>query len=277
MSDQYLCFQGEFYRQDQSPLHLNRAFLYGDGVFESMRSKGDRIHLYSLHMERLQKSLELLKIEYSTDLFREIEIAAKDLIRKNKLNRGARLRLSVFRSGGGRFLPETNRPSYLIQAEECSSEFELNAKGISLELADSIRLYPSPFSRIKTIGSQVYINASIECERRGFDELLLLNPRGEVAEGTHSNCFIRIGKQVITPHLASGCLAGVMRTHIIDLIEGSNHELVQREVRAEELMSADEVFMTNSIGGIRWVGSYRQKRYFSDLSKKLVELINQEL
>lgn len=277
MSEEYLCFQGEFYRQDQSPLHLNRAFLYGDGVFETMRSKGDRIHLFSMHMQRLRKSMELLKIEYNNELSNEIELAAKDLIRKNKLNRGGRLRLTVFRSGAGRFLPQSNRPSYLIQAESRGAEFELNTKGLNLELADSIRIYPNPFSAIKTIASQVYVMASIECEQRGFDELLLLNQRGEVVEGTHSNLFIRIGKEVITPHLQSGCLAGVMRSHIIQLIEGSNHDLNQREVRAEELMSADEVFMTNSIAGIRWVGSYRQKRYFSDLSKKLIELLNQEL
>jgi branched-chain amino acid aminotransferase len=277
MSEEYLCFQGEFYRQDQSPLHLNRAFLYGDGVFESMRSKGDRIHLFPMHIQRLQKSLEVLKIEYNTELFNEIELAAKDLIRKNRLSQGARLRLTVFRSGGGRFLPQSNRPSYLIQAESCSPQFELNAKGLNLELADSVRIYPNPFSTIKTIASQAYILAAMECEQRGFDELLLLNQRGEVVEGTHSNLFIRIGKEVITPHLQSGCLAGVMRAHIIQLIEGSNHHIIQREVGAEELMSADEVFMTNSISGLRWVGSYRQKRYFSDLSKKLIDLLNQEL
>ena len=277
MSEEYLCFQGEFYRKDQNPLHLNRAFLYGDGVFESMRSKGDKIHLFALHIERLKKSLEVLQIEYSTDLFKEIEIAAKDLIRKNKLNKGGRLRLTVFRSGGGKFKPETNRPSYLIQAEACSSDFELNTKGLSLELADSIRLYPSPFSAIKTIGSQSYITASIECEKRGFDDLILLNQKGEVVEGCSSNIFMRIGKDVITPHLSSGCLAGVMRAHVIQLLQGSNHNIVQREVGTEELMSADEIFMSNSISGIRWVGSYRQKRYFSDLSKKLIELLNQEL
>lgn len=274
----YLCHQGEFFKKDHQAFESNRAFLYGDGVFETMRAKGEHIHLLELHFERLRKSLDLIRIEYSPELFREINLAITELIRRNNHEDGARLRLTVYRMSEGKYLPKANRAAYLIQSEDLNhADYTLNQKGLRIELTDEFRVHPSPFTGLKTIGSQLYIQAALECDRRGFDELLLLNHRGEVAEGTHANLFMRLGKEVITPTLASGCLAGVMRAQVINLLQGSNYQLSQRELRPEELMSADEVFLTDSISGVRWVGSYRQKRYFNDLSKRLIELLNKEL
>lgn len=258
-------------------MRLNRAFLYGDGVFESMRAKNGRIHLLGMHLDRLRKSLDILSIDYTEDLLLELRSALSESLKKNRLLKAARLRLTVFREGEGKFLPKSNRANYLIQVEALEGDFSLNHQGMKLALARNNRLYANPYSAIKTIGSQIYIQAALEKQAREVDELILLNQQGDLVEGCHSNLFIRKGKSVFSPPLSSGCLAGVMRARLFKLIPEMGHELSETELKEQDLIEADEVFLTNSISGVQWVGSYEKKRYFSNLSKQLIEKLGSEL
>ena len=100
--------------------------------------------------------------------------------------------------------------------------------------------------------------------------MILLNSRNELVEGVSSNIFLRIKDEIYTPALNSGCLAGVMRQHIIDQLD-LGMPVKEKSLKLDDLQLADEVFFTNSIQGVKWVGSYQNKRYFNHSSKAIMQ------
>lgn len=277
MSVSYLCYQGEFYRSDRPFMGLNRAFKYGDGCFETMRSFGENIPFLSFHFHRLKSTLQFLRIEFDEDFIAEVQSALIETIRKNELQNGSRLRLTVFRRGGGRYQSEEDRAAYLIEIEPASSKFELNTKGLSIELSKNVLIYPSPYTSMKLIGSPTYILAAKEKVEQKKDDLLICNPKGEIAEATYSNLFIVKNKTVLTPPISSGCLNGVMRAKMFEIMPLLGHTLSEKELSTADVESADEVFLTNAISPVTWVSSFRTHRYFKKLSQHIVDYLNKNL
>lgn len=273
----YICFQGEFYREDKPFMGLNRAFKYADGCFESMRSFGDRIPLLDWHFDRLRASLDQLQIDTEKDFFLELRSALLDTIFKNELEEGARLRLTVFRKGGGKYLPMENYAAYLVEAEEAEPKFQLNTKGLNIELAKNTIIYPTPYSSLKLIGSPFYIHAAKEKESLKVDEIILCNNQGHLVEASASNLFMVKGKEVYTTPLSSGALNGVMRAYLKGLIDKLGYQLIEKDLIPEDLLNVEEIFFSNAVSGIKWVASFRRKRYFKNLSHLLVEKLNQDL
>jgi len=270
MPAKFLCFQGEFFRTNVPFMGANRAFLYGDGVFESMRSVGPKVPLLSMHLDRLKASLDALRIKTENDFYKGIESAILETLKINSMTQGARIRLTVFRSGAGKYEPIENRPTYLIEVEEGSPAFELNKKGLSIDIAKDSLIYPTPYSSMKLIGSHPYILASIERKESKADELILLNDRGELVEACSSNLFLVKGKKVYTPPLSSGCLNGVMRAYVKGMVSKFDHQLVEKVLFPNDLEDSDEIFLTNAVNGVSWVASYKKRRFFNSFSKRII-------
>lgn len=277
MSQAYVCYQGEFYREDRPFMGLTRAFKYGDGVFETMRSFGKKVHLLELHFERLKNSLKALSIETDKEFYSELRSALVDTIVKNDCLNGCRLRLTVFRAAAGKYLPKSNQAAYLIEAEAIENKFELNSVGLKIEIAESIQITPNPFSNLKSISSQPYIIAALENEQRGSDDLLILNTKNQIVEACHSNVFLRVGKKIYTPPLSSACISGVMRAYLLSQIPTLGYSIEEKDLYVKDLVDADEVFLSNSAQGLKWVGSYGKKRYFKNFSQSFIESLNKNL
>jgi len=274
---QYILHNDEFIAIDQPILTAhNRGFRYGDGLFESMRMSNGKLRFAEQHAERLKAGMKALKME-GASLLDEYFLKQKtaELCKKNKLKDNARFRLSVYRSGEGLYTPDTNKTGYVLEATALSeSKYELNRKGLIVDVYDELTKSVDPLSNYKTSNSLVYVMAGLYKKQHGLDEAFILNHKGFLCESISSNVFVVYDKQIYTPALSEGCIVGVMRGVVMDLAKNHDIQVIEAQINPEVLKEAEEVFITNAIGGIRWVMGYGRKRYFNEVTKMLSAKLN---
>jgi branched-chain amino acid aminotransferase len=277
---QYINLNGAYQKTEEPALHhTNRGFQYGDALFETMHANGKVIQFFDRHMERLTRSMGMLKMEIPPKISgKTIENEIVRLLHKNRHLKGARVRLTVFRNPGGKYTPEDNSCSYLIETSSLEHDiYQLNDKGLFIDVFPGLKKPIHPLSNLNTTNDLIHVMAGLHKKEHGLDECLLLNEKGEITEAINSNVFIMDQGELRTPPLASGCLEGIMREQIIECAREINiHVSDSKPLTLEELMKADEVFLTNAIKGIQWVGGIRQKRYFKQTARKLLSVLNEK-
>jgi branched-chain amino acid aminotransferase len=277
---QYINLNGTHLTAEQPALHhTNRAFQYGDALFETMHANGKVVQFFDQHMQRLIKAMGMLKMDIPPKISgKTIEKEITRLLHKNRHLKGARVRLTVFRNPGGKYTPEDNSCSYLIESQKLDHDtYQLNDKGLFIDVFPGLKKPVHPLSNLKTTNDLIYIMAGLHKKEHGLDECLLLNEKGEITEAISSNVFVVYNRVLSTPPLASGCLEGIMREQIIECAGALNIRVSDSQpLTPEELMQADEVFLTNAIKGIQWVGGIRQKRYFKQTARKLLSVLNEK-
>jgi branched-chain amino acid aminotransferase len=273
---------GQFMAYDKGTFDvLNRAFLYGDCVFETMFSGTDRIYFFEDHMNRLNEAMKVLKFNIPilfSDGTQQLQSEALRLIMKNGIFGNARLRLTVFRKSGGFYTPQTNDVDYILTAEPLKySCYVLNKQGLTCDLFEEIRKPANLFSPYKISNSILYTMSGIYNKSKQMDESFILNEAGNIIESTSSNVFIVINDEIITPPVSDGCIAGIMRKQIIRMAEKHSIQITRKPILKEDVLRAEEVFLSNAIKGIQWVVAYKQRRYYKKLSEFLIGKINEEL
>jgi len=255
----------------------NRAHIYGDGLFESIRViNGFPINLEN-HLVRLKEGMKVLRMvipQSFTLAFFEEEI--KMLLDQNGIERGGRVRLSIDRRPGGFFLPHNNDVDYFIEAYSLpNNKFLLNEIGFKIDQYEDIKKQINLLSAFKTKNGLIYIMAKLRAREMGLDDLLIQNDRMGIIEGGSANLFVVSNGVLYTPGLDSGCLGGTMRMQIINLALANNIKVYECNISPQNLLVADEVFLTNATEGIIWVASYRTKQYFNYLSNQLIDYLNE--
>jgi len=227
---------------------FDRGFLYGDGVFETMRGYNSAVFKIGDHLTRLRDSLYTisLKIPHSRSLLtREIY----RLIKINKL-KDAYIRLTVTRGEGtiGLSRCDCENPTVVIIAKQFTPYPALMYRnGIEVKIVDVRQNELSPASGIKSISFLNYILARIEAKQAGFDDAVLVNSRGHICEATVSNiCMVR-RRALMTPRLEDGLLPGITRGVILALAPRVGLKARETTVTRSMLYNADEVFLTNSL------------------------------
>jgi branched-subunit amino acid aminotransferase/4-amino-4-deoxychorismate lyase len=257
--------------------HYNRAFCYGDALFETIRCLGTQPCFMDLHSDRLIKGMKVLKMNAPNNFRQTLSSTIEKLLNKNRIFKGSRIRITVFRDDGGLYTPETNNISWLMEASSLENEkFILEPKGLTIDIYDDIHKPVNLLSNLKTTNALIYILAGIYRKENRIDECLILNQFGRITESISSNIFIVHGKTIITPTLSEGCIEGTMRRTIIDLARENGYEIVEKGVLEKYLVDAEEVFLTNAIQGIKWVSAYKDRRYFNFVSRKLIAILNQQ-
>lgn len=234
--------------QDATIGILDRGFLYGDGVFESMRSYRGYIFKLREHLERLYFGLKVLKISvpYEMKVFEE---AIYTLLKINRLS-NAYIRVTVTRGvGKRRFLPHRDlKPNTVIITERFKTyPSKIYNDGVRLKISGIRQNESSPITRIKSINYLNNILAKVEARQAGFDDALMLNLKGCVAEASASNIFLVKDNRLITPSVDSGILPGITRAVILDIAKKLGLETIQQKIYLSEVYTADEVFLTNSL------------------------------
>jgi branched-chain amino acid aminotransferase len=277
MQTEYILMNDEVLVKDDAVLKSgNRAFKYGDGLFESMRMSNGKLNFADLHAERLSSGMRALKMESST-LIDEYFLKHKtaELAKKNKFKDNVRFRLSVYREGEGLYTPESNKFGYLLEATALTEQdYILNKKGLIIDVYDDITKSVNVLSGFKTTSALLYVMAGLYKKQHKLDEAIIINQHGFLCESISSNVFIVYEKKIYTPALSEGCVAGVMRKVVIKLAQANNIEIVEAQINPEILNEAEEVFVTNATGGIRWVMGFGKKRYFNETAKTLTTLLN---
>lgn len=279
MSKQFINFNGNIIPADQQVLSINnRAFRYGDGLFESMRYMKGKLKFCDLHIERVRKGMKLLKLDnysYIDDWF--LREKAEELVRRNKTGPNARVRLTVFRDADGLYSPTANKIAYVLESQKLEdSQYIFNSKGLIIDVFDEIPKQVNILSNLKTCNALVYVLAGIFKNQNALDEVLILNQNGFLCESMSSNVFVIYDRKLYTPALNEGCIAGVMRQVVMRLAKENDIELVEAQINPEILNEADEVFLTNAGKGIQWVMGYNNKRYFNEVSRFLNEKLNMQ-
>ena len=253
-------------------MHTNRAFRYGDGLFETIRLLNGEILFLDRHLARIKRSMEYFSMEWHHDFsFQNLHLLIRHLDQVNNLRGNGRIRLEVFRAGGGYYTPQNNEVNYLIEAEPLvDKEYKLNQTGLRVDLFSEASKPLNRLSNVKSSNAMIYVMAALHRKKSGFDDSLIYNADGNIAEGVSSNVFAMLNGELCTPSLDQGCVSGIMRERIIEIMKSKNKKCTERKISLNDLLHADEVFFTNVIEGIRWVGAIRNKRYFNSFSRTLV-------
>lgn len=279
MTQIFYNYNGEIVPANQRVLQLNnRAFRYGDGLFESMRMIKGQLQFPALHENRLQLGMKALKLDnfsaFDIDFLKE---KAKELSTRNKSKNG-RLRLTVFRDAEGLYTPTDNKTGYTLEWETLEDqEYTLNTRGLIVSVYEDLPKPINILSNLKTCNSLQYVLAGVYKQRNYLDDAFILNQTGFLCESISSNIFIKYNGTLYTPALSEGCIKGVMRQVVIELALKNSMEIVEAQINPQVLNEADEVFLTNATRGIQWVMGFNRKRYFYEVSKLLSQKLNEQI
>jgi len=270
---------GQLLAPDNASLSItNRGFAYGDAVFETIRVINGKIIFWEDHYFRLMASMRIMRMEIPLDFSPEfLEKEILDLVEANDLqNNAARVRLNVFRREGGYYTPETNDIGYSISAELLGSPFYLLSDGdYEVELFKDHYLSSGLLSTLKTNNKALNVLGSIFARENSYQNCLLLNENKNVVEALNGNLFLVKDKVVKTPPLSEGCLKGITRGKIIEILKQlKDYTLVEEPISPFELQKADELFITNVIVGIQPISKYRKKEFDSTVAKDLLAKLN---
>ena len=278
MSKRYICYNGSYFRDEETVIsHRNRSFAYGDALFETIHCLGTEPQSIDKHWARLERGMKKLKMEPRDVISKELlNFYIGKLLNKNRIFKGARIRLVVFRNEGGLYAPATNMISWTMESSPLDSEqFSLNSKGLTADIFDEVHKPVNPLSNLKTANALVYVLAGIFRIENGLDDCFILNQYGRIAETNHSNLFVFLDNMLITPPLSEGCVAGTMRNTVIELARSEGYNVTEKGLLERNILEAEEIFITNAIQGIQWIGSYKDKRYFNFIARKLIIKLNE--
>jgi branched-subunit amino acid aminotransferase/4-amino-4-deoxychorismate lyase len=277
---QHILYNNNWYNNQETFLpHTNRGFRFGDAIFETMHTCGTEIQFFDAHWERICNAMSVLKMTFPQGMDAAfLKKKCTQLLTKNKIFGGGRVRLTLFRSGAGLYAPETNIVSWILESIALEhKEYTLNEKGITIDIYHEIKRQSSIFSVYKTTNALSLVMAAIYKTEMNLDDCLLLSEQGNLSEAISSNLFLVSGKNIATPPLSDGCVSGTMRSHIIRIAQKNGfHVLTNKSIKPEELLRVEEVFLSNAIAGIRWVGAYNNKRYYNNVARQIIRLINEE-
>jgi branched-chain amino acid aminotransferase len=274
----YVFHKGEFLSDASATIAKdNRAFRFADGFFESMRIvNGNALYLES-HYARIKATAAALKIHPTEDFSLDsLRSQIQELLQRNDIQAGGRMRITFYRKSTGFYLPKQDEMTYFIEAEPLpDNEFVLNSTGRLVDIFMDFKKEVNKLSVFKTLNCQLYVQAAIHARDKGLDEALIQNNKLSIIESNSSNLFIVSNGVLYTPTLEDGPVAGTMRMNIINLALENKIKVYECTLNPHNLLAADEMFLTNAVRGIEWVVGYRTKRYFNDMSKRLVAVLNE--
>ena len=248
----------------------NGAFRYGYGLFETMQVQDGVIRLKQYHWERLFAGLKQLYLDIPALMSPEwLEEQVIGTVKKNKLEKLCRIRLQMFAGEGGLYGRDSSQPGFIIECFPLeTSALQLNENGLVTGIATGLNKGIDSLSNLKSCNALIYAMAARQAKENKWNDALICNITGNIIESTIANIFWIQNEVVYTPPLSDGCVAGVMRRHIIERIP-----VKEKSLSAHELLQADEVFLTNSIKMVRWVSSMDNKQYENNQIKKICNFI----
>lgn len=256
----FIHFNGSLIPAGQALLTAdNRGLRYGDGLFETMKVVNGTVQLAPLHFERLFRGLSLLQFEPPAS-FTPAYLTERilELCQKNNAAKQGRVRLNVFRGNGGLYDPENLHPNVIIEAwplpEQQLPEQKptFNENGLIIDVYQDAQKSCDAFANIKSNNYLPYVMAALHAKKNQLNDCLLINIHNRICDSTIANVFWIKDQVIYTPPLTEGCVAGVMRQYLLNVIR-QHQEISEQPLSVETLFNADEVFLTNAIQGIRWV------------------------
>lgn len=264
--------------EHESVLSQNRAFLYGDAVFETLKIVNGKVLFMEDHYFRLMASMRIIRMQIPMNFTLEnLEQLILELASKNSCSDSGRVRFTVFRNDGGFYLPTDRNVSFLITSSRLENKaYTLKEESFEVELYKDFYITKQLLSTIKSTNRLINTVGSIFADENGYQNCLLLNEEKNVVEALNGNLFMITGNRLTTPPLSEGCLNGIMRKQILAIAKKVDGlEVSEEPISPFDLQKADELFITNMVQGIQPITKYRKKEFAINWSKVLVEKVNQ--
>ena len=262
-------FNGELQAPENLKLSSeNRAFKYGDAIFETVKVMHKKVIFWEDHYFRLMASMRMLRMKIPLTF--TLEFLEQEILKTVSVHDTAdsfRIRLNVFRKDGGLYTPKSNNIDFIIEVNVNSYQMK---ETYSLDVYKDFYNYSGLLSTIKTNNRMLNTLASIFADENDLDNCILLNEKKGVVEVTNGNIFVVKGNVIKTPALTEGCIKGIARNKVIEIVS-KNKEFTLEEVSISpfEIQKADEVFITNAIIGVQPVTSYKKKTFTTGIGKKI--------
>jgi len=271
-----LHFNGELVSDTSIPLAGNRGFLFGDGVFETIRVNDGKPLFLEDHYFRLMAAMRICRMEIPMTFTMEFfSSAIAELVTALGYQAAARTRITVFRNSGGYYRPTDNTVSWMMEATPIQPVYSWEEGSYEVELYKDYLIPRQLLSSIKSTNRMLNVTAAVFADENGYANCLLLNDARNVAEAVQGNIFMLTGNRLVTPPVSEGCLNGVMRQQVLALARKMDGvEVVEESISPFDLQKADELFITNVIMGIRPVTQYRKKAFTDGFSKRLLVQLN---
>jgi len=257
---------------------LNRGFNYGDAVFETIKVSHNKILFWEDHYFRLMASMRILRMEIPMEFTLEfLEIQILHLVQSNGFStKSVRIKLIVFRNSDGFYLPDNNNVKYIITSNTLNEDFyHLKESENVVDLYKDHYISADLLSTLKTNNRIINVTGSIFAVENELDNCLLLNTQKHVVEALNANLFLVKDNIIKTPPLSDGCIKGVMRKQVIDIIKlMPDFVFEETSISPFELQKADELFLTNVITGIQPITKYRKKEFDNKTAKNLLGKLN---
>lgn len=249
----------------------NRGLRYGDGLFETMKMRNGKIQLEDDHFARLWKGMATLQFDipkhFNPDTLSEMIMA---LAEKNQQQQAARIRVNVFRGDGGLYDAKNHQPNYVIQTWALpDTNGAFNSNGLVLGIYDAVQKSCDLLSNLKTNNYLPYVMAALYAKNEKCNDALLINQFGRICDSTIANVFLVKDERVFTPALKEGCVAGVMRNKIIGELKNTAWPVEETSITPQQLLQADEIFLSNSMYNIRWVQRIGDHSFGNDITQKI--------
>ncbi len=277
MMSLYINYNGKLLNaNDNNISHKNRSFLYGDGIFESIKVLNHKAFNAANHYNRIVFSTKALQIELLPQFTFEYFCKQIERVTKKNNHEAARVRFNIFRQGNGLYKPLNNKMGYLIESKpEANKVFCLNETGLTVDVYPDIKKNYNKLSKLKTCNSLVYILAGQYAINNNLDDCILLNSNNNLVEATSSNIFIVSNNNtLITPSIKEGCVAGTMRNLIISTAKKGGINVKVLPVSIRKALNANEMFLTNASSGIKWVRNFKNVKFDNYTSKLLLKKLN---
>lgn len=256
----------------------NRAFRYGDGVFDISKYSMKKVLFWEDHYLRLMAGMRIMRMEIPMSF--SMEYLEEEIVRTVTANgledKQAKIRISIFRQNGGNYTPLHNQIDYLIEVEELAAPFYvLNDEAYEVELFKDFYLQPDLLANIKHTNRIVNVLGSIFAQENEYQNCILLNSDKNIAGMLNANLFVVQGNTLKTPQLSDGAMNGITRKILLkSLKKVSDYEVVETSISPFELQKADELFITNTLVGIQPITQYRKKTYSTEVAKNLIGKLN---
>lgn len=270
-------YNGEILPSDNNLSSSNRAFLYGDGVFETLKIVNNKILFFEDHYFRLMASMRIVRMKIPNNFTLEfLENQILNLAKVQNCENSARVRFTVFRNDGGFYLPANNSVSFQIQVFPLeNSLYSFSDANYEVDLYKDFFISKQLLSTIKTTNKMINITGSIFAEENDLQNCILLNNDKNVVEALNGNLFMLMGTKLITPPISEGCLNGIMRKQVLQIAKKIEAiEVIEDVISPFDLQKADELFITNVISGIQPITKYRKKEYKTNLSQEILIGLN---
>jgi len=269
---EYFNFNGKIYQNNTNVIsESSRGLRFGDGLFETLKSSNNKLLLADDHFARLWKGMNFLQFHIPIHFSPEkLEFEVSSLLKKNGHNKMARIRITVLRGEGGLYDDINHFPNYIIQTWALADDIgKWNSNGLVAGIYSDVKKSCDLLSNIKHNNFLPYVMAALHAKKQKWNDAVLLNTAERICDSTIANIFFIKENIIYTPSLEEGCIAGIIRKTVLHHLAVNDFSVCETKISVEDLMNADEVFLTNSIYNIRWVQSIGNKNYTNLQTQKI--------